>query len=447
MKKILCLLLAFTIGTMLTGCTKDETELWNAFQKTSQYKSCNQSMTLHITADASKATTPELASALGAINGMDISMNAKAINDMENSKMQMYISLNTECMDIPFNIQYWINMDFSDENAPEFLVIYDFPDIIKALDSSLSKDYYYMNMASNQFNTDSDLFPGNPFDNVKMILDAMNKIDTTGLNVKKVKDVYNVSVSNDAFFSVLKQYLDIILEIPAYGLSEQVGAEEIAEMAETLNKLAQIKLFGDKDIAVSYKINKDGYIESSESSFDISVDVPLIASIFEIPDNTSTDKFTLGVSAKCEYSDYDSIKSIDFPTLTDENSADLLMLSIPDNYNDGINVTVNGSPVVFDVPPQLVNDRIMLPMRAVFEALGASVDYNDGVITAVSGGKTIIHTIGESTVYVNNEAIETDVPSFVTNGRTLVPLSFISEALGADVQWVEETQTVVITLN
>ncbi|NLG53457.1 MAG: copper amine oxidase N-terminal domain-containing protein, partial [Clostridiales bacterium] len=158
-------------------------------------------------------------------------------------------------------------------------------------------------------------------------------------------------------------------------------------------------------------------------------------------------KFTLGVSAICEYSDYDSIQSIDFPTLTDENSADLLMLSIPDNYNGGINVTVNGSPVVFDVPPQLVNDRIMLPMRAVFEALGASVDYNDGVITAVSGGKTIIHTIGESTVYVNNEAIETDVPSFVTNGRTLVPLSFISEALGADVQWVEETQTVVITLN
>ena len=148
---------------------------------------------------------------------------------MENSKMQMYISLNTECMDIPFNIQYWINMDYSDENAPEFLVIYDFPDIIKALDSSLSKDYYYMNMASDQLNTDSDLFPGNPFDNVKMILDAMNKIDTTGLNVKKVKNVYNVSVSNDAFFSMLKQYIDLILDIPAYGLSEQVGAEELAK--------------------------------------------------------------------------------------------------------------------------------------------------------------------------------------------------------------------------
>jgi len=116
--------------------------------------------------------------------------------------------------------------------------------------------------------------------------------------------------------------------------------------------------------------------------------------------------------------------------------------------DDGIKVMVNGKSLSFDVPPMLISDRTMVPLRAIFEALQAEVDWNGDTqtITALKDGNTIILIIDNKTATVNGKAVQLDAPPTVINDRTLVPVRFISESLGADVEWIDATQTVVITL-
>ncbi len=113
---------------------------------------------------------------------------------------------------------------------------------------------------------------------------------------------------------------------------------------------------------------------------------------------------------------------------------------------NAITVLFNGAPMIFDVPPQLINDRTMVPMRAIFEKLGAVVTWDDSTQTAkaVKGDKTVELTINNKIAKVDGQDVALDVPAQLINNRTLVPLRFVSENLDADVQWVDETKTVVI---
>lgn len=112
-----------------------------------------------------------------------------------------------------------------------------------------------------------------------------------------------------------------------------------------------------------------------------------------------------------------------------------------------IEVVLNGSSVVFDQPPVLTNGRTLVPLRAIFEALGADVDWNNDTQTVIShkDEKEIRLTIGENVMYINDEAKELDVPAMLINSRTLVPVRAVSESFGCDVDWNNDTQTVMIT--
>ena len=121
-----------------------------------------------------------------------------------------------------------------------------------------------------------------------------------------------------------------------------------------------------------------------------------------------------------------------------------------------VNATVNGENVVNDVAPMIVNGRTMLPIRFVAENLGAKV-YWDEYLQRVSikSRKTDISVkIGKKTAEVTEkiavynqktEDVELDSPAFIENSRTYLPVRFVSEKLGADVQWDPATQTVTIT--
>lgn len=110
-------------------------------------------------------------------------------------------------------------------------------------------------------------------------------------------------------------------------------------------------------------------------------------------------------------------------------------------------VYLDGKEMVFDVPAQIINDRTMVPMRAIFEAFEADVKWDGSTqtVTAIKGETKIVLTIGSSTAYVGENAITLDVPAMLINDRTLVPLRFVSESLGADVQWDGEKKAVTIT--
>jgi hypothetical protein len=111
-----------------------------------------------------------------------------------------------------------------------------------------------------------------------------------------------------------------------------------------------------------------------------------------------------------------------------------------------ITVIVNGTSVVFDQPPVINNGRTIVPMRAIFEALGVQVNWDGDTqtITATKDTTKIIVKIGNTQATVNGETKTLDVPAQIINNRTMVPVRFISESLGAKVYWAENSQTVTI---
>ena len=102
-----------------------------------------------------------------------------------------------------------------------------------------------------------------------------------------------------------------------------------------------------------------------------------------------------------------------------------------------ISVKLNGSQLSFDVPPAVDNGRTLVPLRAIFEAMGADVkwDGNTQTVTATKDSTIVVLTIGNKTAYKNNSPVVLDGPGKIINQRTLVPLRFVGEAFGADVVW------------
>ena len=107
-------------------------------------------------------------------------------------------------------------------------------------------------------------------------------------------------------------------------------------------------------------------------------------------------------------------------------------------------VVVNGQTVQFDQPPVEQNGRLFVPLRGVFERLGASVVYSNGQINATAGGTAIQLQVGSNQAVVGGQQTTLDAPPFLVGGRVLVPLRFISQALGASVNYVSSSDTVYV---
>ncbi len=112
-----------------------------------------------------------------------------------------------------------------------------------------------------------------------------------------------------------------------------------------------------------------------------------------------------------------------------------------------ITVVVDGEELEFDVPPRAENGRILVPMRYIFEALGAEVNWiqDENRAIAAKDDITVDITLGNDTMYRNDAPIKLDVPAKAVDGRTLVPARAVSEALDAKVEWDQDTYTVTIT--
>ena len=109
------------------------------------------------------------------------------------------------------------------------------------------------------------------------------------------------------------------------------------------------------------------------------------------------------------------------------------MFAMPVNADGGIKVLLDGQELAFDVPPQLINDRTMVPMRKIFEAMGANVEWNGDTqtVTATKEDITVIMQIDNTVIKVNDETITLDVPPQLVDSRTLVPARAVAESLKA----------------
>ena len=118
------------------------------------------------------------------------------------------------------------------------------------------------------------------------------------------------------------------------------------------------------------------------------------------------------------------------------------------NANTTIAVTVNNNPVIFlDVQPVIVHGRTLVPMRGVFEHMGFNVDWNEELSTATLTREHIIMTVrnGDAFFILDGTPIYPEVPPQIVNNRFMLPLRAIAEATGADVGWDESTRTILIS--
>jgi hypothetical protein len=113
----------------------------------------------------------------------------------------------------------------------------------------------------------------------------------------------------------------------------------------------------------------------------------------------------------------------------------------------GIGVQVNNELVNFNnQEPIYTNGRVLVPLRGVFEKMGASVQWRpaDRTVTAMKGATDVSLRIGERWASVDGKTLSMDVPAQIVNGSTMVPIRFVSEALGAQVDWNDSSRMVMI---
>ena len=110
---------------------------------------------------------------------------------------------------------------------------------------------------------------------------------------------------------------------------------------------------------------------------------------------------------------------------------------------------VFGETVINDVAPEIKNSRTMLPIRFVAEALGADVEWDakTRVVTITKDGDTIKIIIGASTAYLNGKAVKLDSAAYIKDSRTYLPVRFVAENLDASVDWDKDTYKVTIIPN
>ena len=118
------------------------------------------------------------------------------------------------------------------------------------------------------------------------------------------------------------------------------------------------------------------------------------------------------------------------------------------NYlNSKVTITVDDKVVSYSEQPVITNGRVMVPMRELFEQLGATVNYNaeTGVISASKNGNYVTLSAGNTKATVNGKEYNMDAAPYITaKGRTMVPLRFASEALSVGVGWDSEARMVYV---
>ncbi len=113
----------------------------------------------------------------------------------------------------------------------------------------------------------------------------------------------------------------------------------------------------------------------------------------------------------------------------------------------GLSISVDGKPVTFNGPgPRRKLGRVLVPLRGIFEKMGAHVKWDDDsqTVFADRNDTTVELTIGSNNATVNGRAVLMDVPAQLIAGSTFVPLRFLSESLGARVDFDGANNTINI---
>lgn len=128
-------------------------------------------------------------------------------------------------------------------------------------------------------------------------------------------------------------------------------------------------------------------------------------------------------------------------------TAVFLSLCILNVYADGIKVIIDNKEINFDTEPVMRNDRVMVPLRQTFEALGAAVTWDENTLCAAAekDGITVSVQSGSDCLTVNQKTVKMDCPVIEISDRILISVRYAAEAFGYTVNWNEDTNSAVIS--
>lgn len=119
----------------------------------------------------------------------------------------------------------------------------------------------------------------------------------------------------------------------------------------------------------------------------------------------------------------------------------LMIIALP-VYGSAITINIDNVPVVSDAPPELKDNRTMVPLRIISENLGALVAWSDGQVTLSKANMEVILKLGSKEVSKNGHIELLDVETYTQNNRTMVPLRFIAETFGATVDYQDSVVSI-----
>ena len=264
----------------------------------------------------------------------------------------------------------------------------------------------------------------------------INYFNTCRMNEKErfyVKDSHTAGATDKSYA------MNILKEASAFGAyikQGQTRADFVFEKADKgsalhaqkgiVNLYTLTHIPGNPYVTVNYKIDGVWYHSASNAPYTCAL------AINTLSDGAHTVEISADGISKL-YTFYKTGNSISFG-------------NIP---KSSIGILVNGTALTFDpgAEPQIVEDRTMVPLRAIFEALNVQVNWdgNTKTVTATGRDRQVVLTIGQKEITVNGIKTEIDVPAMIISDRTMVPVRAVAQSLGCTVDWIADTKTVVIT--
>ena len=243
---------------------------------------------------------------------------------------------------------------------------------------------------------------------------------------------HNYKISdNSALYSVYQNAVANNVSMQASITGNAAGYTRFSTLNETRDyiNLYTYATFPSKDgVSVAYKLDGTGLTSVQTAPFKTTIDVSSL----------TPGKHTVSVAVSCAA----TYKTYDYDFYVGENR----FVSAKPLETD-IGVTVNGQRVCFDTQPRIENGRTLVPLRAIFEALGATVNWDAATqtVTAQRGDTQIKMSIGQSSFFVNGAAKTLEAAPAIYGSRTLVPVRAIAESFGCNVDWTQQTRLVTVT--
>lgn len=239
------------------------------------------------------------------------------------------------------------------------------------------------------------------------------------------KSIYNEAKNNGNYLTYYGDTADFVFQ-PANNAGTLVAKDNKV----TLYTLAYIA--NQPELSVNYHIDGKWYHSSNQIPYTCNMNISKLAD----------GKHTLKISTlnlQKEYIFYKQGGCIKFGSQPDAATVK--------KAQEKVSVKINGKLISFDQDPVIHEGRTLVPLRAIFEELGAEVDWDGDTqtVTAYKDGITVSMRIGTTNMAVDDKVLVLDVAAMLINGRTLVPARAVSEAFKCKVDWDAQTRTVIIT--